>query len=186
MAKTDKVMMNHVSAAKKWLGKAETSLEHDNNIRSDLHIMLAEAELKRAREKMADSPVKFWQKYALPLVLSSLFLAAGGFFLLSEHNRPNEKLIVPPVTVTDKTASQENAIKEDRPEQMGLSVPIQPSAAENNIQQKEAAESQVRGEAPQINRQAVGQTEHEQSQTAKIPSKEMQQLMRTAKNTLQK
>lgn len=48
-------MKRHVKAAKEWLGKAEQSFEQENEIRGDLNLMLARAELKRAQEAKSSS-----------------------------------------------------------------------------------------------------------------------------------
>ena len=50
----DKVK-NHLEAAREWLGSASGALEKREDIKSELDIMLAEAELTRARE-MKNSP----------------------------------------------------------------------------------------------------------------------------------
>lgn len=46
---------NHLEAAREWLGSASGALEKREDIKSELDIMLAEAELTRARE-MKNSP----------------------------------------------------------------------------------------------------------------------------------
>ena len=40
----------HVRAAKEWLGEAESSLDKEEDLRGDLNLMLAQAELQRAHE----------------------------------------------------------------------------------------------------------------------------------------
>lgn len=50
MAEFRKKMKSHVSAAKEWLGKAEQSLEERNDVKGNLNLMLAQAELTRAQE----------------------------------------------------------------------------------------------------------------------------------------
>ena len=44
-----KTVRNHIAAAKGWLNQAEDSLEQENDIRGDLNLMLAQAELQRAQ-----------------------------------------------------------------------------------------------------------------------------------------
>ena len=50
MAELKDRMSNHVKAAKTWLGRAEQSFDTEQNIRGELNLMLAQAELKRAQE----------------------------------------------------------------------------------------------------------------------------------------
>ena len=48
----DKVK-NHLDAAREWLGSASGALENREDIKSELDLMLAEAELVKAREMKA-------------------------------------------------------------------------------------------------------------------------------------
>lgn len=50
VAEFRKKIKSHVSAAKEWLGKAEQSLEERNDVKGNLNLMLAQAELTRAQE----------------------------------------------------------------------------------------------------------------------------------------
>ena len=43
-------LKRHIRAAKEWLGQAENSLDKEDELSSELKIMLAKAELKRAAE----------------------------------------------------------------------------------------------------------------------------------------
>lgn len=64
----------HIEAAQNWLGKAASSLEAENEIRSDLHLMLAEAELYRAKRR------SLWRRgaaWALPPLVAIALVAAG-------------------------------------------------------------------------------------------------------------
>lgn len=57
-------MSKHVKAAKTWLGRAEQSFDKDQNIRGELNLMLAQAELQRAQEAKTENQTKF-NKYRL-------------------------------------------------------------------------------------------------------------------------
>jgi hypothetical protein len=57
-------MSKHVKAAKAWLGKAEQSFDREQNIRGELNLMLAQAELKRAQESKLENQKKC-DKYRL-------------------------------------------------------------------------------------------------------------------------
>ncbi|MBP2633224.1 MAG: hypothetical protein H6Q70_3852 [Firmicutes bacterium] len=57
-------MSKHVKAAKTWLVRAEQSFDKEQNIRGELDLMLAQAELKRAQEsKIKDKTT--YDKYRL-------------------------------------------------------------------------------------------------------------------------
>ncbi|MBP2632636.1 MAG: hypothetical protein H6Q70_3264 [Firmicutes bacterium] len=57
-------MSKHVKAAKTWLGRAEQSFDKDQNIRGELNLMLAQAELQRAQEAKTENQTNF-NKYRL-------------------------------------------------------------------------------------------------------------------------
>ena len=50
MSERKKRLKNHIKAAREWLCRAEASLDKDNSIQGDLNLMLAQAELQRAKE----------------------------------------------------------------------------------------------------------------------------------------
>ena len=70
-----------IEAAQHWLDKAASSLEAENEIRSDLHLMLAEAELYRAKRRRAWYKLAAW---ALPPLVAGA-LVAGGYALWGEE-----------------------------------------------------------------------------------------------------
>ena len=71
----------HIKAAKDWLGRAEDSIDKDNDIRVDLDVMLAQAELQRAKEANELKLWRRWLYWTVPWVLA-VMVAAGYFFLL--------------------------------------------------------------------------------------------------------
>jgi len=61
MAEERERLCAHVKAAKDWLGRAESSLEKEEDVKGGLNLMLAEAELQRAREtRTGKSAARFW------------------------------------------------------------------------------------------------------------------------------
>ena len=63
----------HIQAAQKWLGQAEHNLAEENDVRGDLNIMLASAELQRVNEKsFVAYGRRLAMRYAPPLVASIL------------------------------------------------------------------------------------------------------------------
>lgn len=77
MAELKDRMSKHVKAAKTWLGRAEQSFDKEQNIRGELDLMLAQAELKRAQESKTTDKTTY-DKYRL---IRSI-LAAGVAGLL--------------------------------------------------------------------------------------------------------
>ena len=73
----------HIKAAKDWLGRAESSLERENDIKGGLSLMLAEAELQRARETQR---MKRLVQVLAPTL--ALFFALGGVFLYRALDSP--------------------------------------------------------------------------------------------------
>ena len=75
-----KTVRNHIAAAKGWLSQAEESLEQENDIRGDLNLMLAQAELRSAQEKQPQKAWLLWSRRLLPLAAG---FAAGNWWKLA-------------------------------------------------------------------------------------------------------
>ncbi|MGM9540390.1 hypothetical protein [Anaerovibrio sp.] len=107
-----KTMRNHIAAAKGWLNQAEDSLEQENDIRGDLNLMLAQAELQRAQEKKSRRGWLCWLKRLLPLA-AALCVAVGYVVYL----RPAPQPAAPPVPVPMVHPAGEAAVNmgHDRP-----------------------------------------------------------------------
>ncbi|BEU87213.1 hypothetical protein TAMA11512_06770 [Selenomonas sp. TAMA-11512] len=106
MAERDKLAHKaHIQAAQNWLGKAASSLEAENEIRSDLHLMLAEAELRRAnRHSLLTRGVKL----ALPPLAAVLIVLAGNALLHSEWQKDAQTTELPVVGAGTQEVFQEN------------------------------------------------------------------------------
>lgn len=99
MTDKKKLYSEHITAAKDWLGKAEESIANDNDIRGDLNLMLAQAELQRAKEKDDGALVRKWLKWLLPW-LTALGIAFGYIYFLRPELFNSVHDDVPAVTVT--------------------------------------------------------------------------------------
>ncbi|WIW71027.1 hypothetical protein [Anaerosinus gibii] len=55
MTDLKKKLKGHLCSARHWLGKAEESLEKDRDIRAELNLMLAQAEITHAKEVKSES-----------------------------------------------------------------------------------------------------------------------------------
>lgn len=84
MAQIKQHMYQHLRSAKEWLTKAEDAFDKEHNIRAELDLMLAQAELQHATE--ANRSQKWRYKYvvlrhgmALTLAMS-MVVAVGGVY----------------------------------------------------------------------------------------------------------
>lgn len=102
----------HIIAAKKWLGMAEESIDKDNDIRSDLNLMLAQAELQRAKEKDDFRLVKKWLKWTVPWGLALLVIVGYIYVLRPEvtadmpNNELSENTVEKSYTADEKTKNE--------------------------------------------------------------------------------
>ena len=65
-------LKKHVRAAREWLGNAEDSLDRREDVRGDLDLMLARAELARAQETERPCGSVLWARRVLPLAAALL------------------------------------------------------------------------------------------------------------------
>lgn len=176
----------HVRAAREWLGRAESSLDKENDIRGDLNVMLAQAELQHAKESKVLTGKERIFRRLLPFMAAALLFSCS-FVCLYFVRSP-----VPVQIIPDKS-----------PVQHEVSVPeVVDNKAVAYRQEAEAA-------APLPTDRPIGhepvqiQTERQQTQKADIPepktdaaeniikpaasdvpSAEMQKLMLSAGKTL--
>ena len=72
-------------AAREWLGQAETSLDKKEDIRGDLNVMLAQAELQRAKETKELTRAQRWLHRLVPAAAAFLLVAGCLAFLRWEQ-----------------------------------------------------------------------------------------------------
>lgn len=84
MAQLKQHMYQHLRSAKEWLTKAEDAFDKEHNIRAELDLMLAQAELQHATES---NPSKKWRyqyivlRHGMALTLAmSMVFAIGGVY----------------------------------------------------------------------------------------------------------
>ncbi|MBE6074414.1 MAG: hypothetical protein E7202_07780 [Selenomonas ruminantium] len=118
MADRRKTQKNHIRAARDWLGEAEHSLEHENDIQGDLKLMLARAELSQVQDSPRCAWLKCWARRLLPPVVAVLLVTAGlmaGGRLAGDDTPP-----VPAAPAGEDTAETANvtpAVAEEPPQQ---------------------------------------------------------------------
>lgn len=81
MAKNRNTFRQHIRAARDWLGRAESSMDKKNDVRGDLNLMLAQAELQRARETKGLTKRASWLVRLAPLAAALLLVAGCLSFL---------------------------------------------------------------------------------------------------------
>jgi len=168
----------HISAAKDWLGRAENSMDRKNDVRGDLDIMLAQAELQQAKETRLGYG---WRKWLVRLspILVALLLGIGYMVFLqvaSPTPADSHEQSSSPAPAVDYQESAEEAPKlevadsAEKTEAVPRSYEVSPSkdspVADNGLEKK--------GEAPVIS-PAI---------TENIPEADMQKLMQAAGKTL--
>ena len=176
----------HVRAAREWLGRAESSLDKENDIRGDLNVMLAQAELQHAKESKVLTGKERIFRRLLPFMAAALLFSCG-FVCLYFVRSP-----VPVQIIPDKS-----------PVQHEVSVPeVVDNKAVAYRQEAEAA-APLPTDRPIVHEPVQIQTERQQTQKADIPepktdaaeniikpaasdvpSAEMQKLMLSAGKTL--
>lgn len=190
MAEERERICAHVKAAKDWLGRAESSLEKEEDVRGGLNLMLAEAELQRARETRKG---KRFARFVAPAL--AVLLALGGITLQRSAEptaAPAEKSPAP--IVGQGTMIHEEKGSETLAERMGsaanlsesreIELPIMPVRVQESpiVQAQEQAQF-VEPSQPQPALEQ--QTEKpKQASAASPPTEDMQKLMVAAGRVL--
>ena len=190
MAEEREKICAHVKAAKDWLGRAESSLEKEEDVRGGLNLMLAEAELQRVRETRKG---KRFARFLAPAL--AVLLALGGVALQRSAEptaAPAEKS--PAAIVGQGTtvhAEMESAALAERmgsaanlSESREIDPPVMPARAQESPMAQ--AQGQVQfAEPPQPQPVLEQQTEKpKQTSAAAPPTEDMQKLMVTAGRVL--
>lgn len=96
MGRSDKRLLLQLRSARKWLEKAETEFAKKADIRGELNLMLAEAEMKNMRKHHTSAA--YFKSYGMYIVAAIVFIGAGvGIRALS---------VAPVPTVTSDIAVQ--------------------------------------------------------------------------------
>lgn len=182
-------LKNHIKAAREWLCKAEDSLDKDNSIQGDLNLMLAQAELQRAKESGQSQQKKksHWSVRLAPAVAAVLLVVVGSQFW-------------PHVFATRVSPAVVKTVAEEPVKPAGTATPVR-----SEINTGVVSTPAVSGQQPEIvMEKAVSIVTEEkpmqlppskdqsiameagttQQQEAKIPPADMQKLMRAAGKTL--
>ena len=177
-------LRRHVRAAREWLGRAEDSLDRAEDVRGDLNLMLAQAELTRAQEVERPRPSVFWTRRLAPLCAAAL-IAGGGLWAW----RSAVPQAPPPIMErrTEEAAASTDAAQLRRdpvPLPQADSVPVrEESALEPSISETEYGEPPEEAAASPPEPE-ISQEPRPDTGGARLPSEEMQRLMNSAGQSL--
>jgi hypothetical protein len=179
MADFKRQMFRHLRSARQWLARAEESFDKDSNIRGELDLLLAQAELQHVRE--ANSSRQWRYKYplirhALSAALATTILAAGiGFYWWSSERDiavPIPLAAQEPKSVPAVKAAVESAASQVRVEEPAPATPVVISAVSSPINVQPAAVSAKNERLRQVEQEDL------------LPPDELQKVIRAAGKSL--
>lgn len=176
---------HHIRAARDWLGKAEHSLEEDNEVRGELKVMLAKAELAQAQQ--GTGPLRKWGRRLLPAAVALLIAGCGWLgFQLAQPGRLSVPATENVAGAPETPAPVRPPAEEDPPPAAAEdTAPQEPAsfAAAGNAAQKPAPVSATDA-APQPAAQEQPAVASAPRKAAAVPNDDMQKLMQTAGKAL--
>ena len=144
MAQPDNSLFRRIRNVKSSLDNAEQSFLDNKDIRGELDLMLAEAELKNLRKKK-DVPWS-WNRQLLAGCIAVLLVLAGvgGWYFARGHYKQRARAAAPPVVDTANVAGATTALPEaaKQQESKAVATPEQAKAAVTE-HSKEQNQSQV-------------------------------------------
>ena len=174
----------HIRAAKEWLGAAEHSLDSEDDVQSDLKLMLAKAELSQVQESERTSRLKTWGRRLAPLLVAVL-LSAGLFsFVHVQHasvERAEQSNPVPassaavqqaPAQTPDTVKPSDDSAQVEKAQPVQAAAPDAPVYREQPAMQESAQPKAETRETPAPAVQPVPKPA--------VPNPEQQQLMQKA------
>ncbi len=173
----------HIRAARDWLGEAEDSLQAEQDVKGDLKLLLARAELQHVQEKRKLKDVGKRLLIVAPLSLLVLFAAGTRFY----HTTPE----APPVgrVSSSAEAQPENAPlqKQIEPVVSDVPEPVSENGPESFPQEYPAEPAAVEPAAASVREEPMREdnsTEPAVRQEQTVPSRDMQKLMQSAGSVL--
>lgn len=182
----------HIRAARDWLGDAEDSLAQADDVRSDLKVMLAKAELAQVQAGPHTRRLQRWLRRSLPPAVAVLLVAAGCWGWQAYTSAPRQEsaettaVSVQPAPVPQPAGHDEapTAMETEEPSPAAMTADAEPS--------KEAvpAPAQVVQPAPATVPQATGRSAVQQARAqtqppATVPpDAQKQRLMQAAGQSL--
>ena len=186
-----KTLINHIRAAKDWLSEADNSLSNKDDVSGDLKLMLAEAEIQRAKERV---PISRRTKRVINFVAVFLgvALALAVWFLFKENSTENANMKVTESLTREIEATKDTSqYPSEEPSSTSFETHKDVAVEEKNIKPEEITpkeETSLINERQNQEQQQASSERKEQSleQTEVTPSDEMQKLMESAGKVLRK
>lgn len=169
----------HVRAAKEWLGEAESSLDKEEDLRGDLNLMLAQAELQRAHETKHLTARQRLIKRVVPVVCAMFVLGVVWQVFTVIYPKP----IAEPV---HERPAETQAVKELPAKKIMPLEKQEITLHEREIDVPAAAESPaVEESSPAVEESSPAEAnEPVKEPAAAVPDRDMQKLMNTAGKSL--
>lgn len=191
MARLKQHVYQHLHSAKEWLTKAEEAFDKEHDVRAELDLMLAQAELQHVKEVNRSRQwrykyVIFRHGIALTIAMSMAIVVGGVYWWT------NKPAVMVPGPLPSQVASQVNLPVEAVAKALIPATPIANANAtsiEKNLPEKQADRvvaterttvEQVSEKPRQVEREQPRQSE----QTVVVSSGEMEKLVRAAGKSL--
>jgi hypothetical protein len=187
MTDKKKLYSEHITAAKDWLGKAEESIAKDNDIRSDLNIMLAQAELQRAKEKDDTALIRKRLKWILPWV-TAIGIAVGYVYFLRPELFTTIREEPPAVTVVkeEDVPAKENIIQTDTDDKAEIPLQNENNAVKpiDNTERVNVPETAVTEKIEGTYRERIEDkndtVQEAETEKSSLPEKDIQKMIQSA------
>lgn len=187
MTDKKKLYSEHITAAKDWLGKAEESIAKDNDIRSDLNIMLAQAELQRAKEKDDTALIRKRLKWILPWV-TAIGIAVGYVYFLRPELFTTVREEPPAVTVVkeENVPAKENIIQTDTDDKAEIPLQNENNAVKpiDNTERVNVPETAVTEKIEGTYRERIEDkndtVQEAETEKSSLPEKDIQKMIQSA------
>lgn len=187
MTDKKKLYSEHITAAKDWLGKAEESIAKDNDIRSDLNIMLAQAELQRAKEKDDTALIRKRLKWILPWI-TAIGIAVGYVYFLRPELFTTVREESPAVTVVkeENVPAKENIIQTDTDDKAEIPLQNENNAVKpiDNTERVNVPETAVTEKIEDTYRERIEDkndtVQEAETEKSSLPEKDIQKMIQSA------
>nr|WP_092071083.1 hypothetical protein [Dendrosporobacter quercicolus]NSL48474.1 hypothetical protein [Dendrosporobacter quercicolus DSM 1736]SDM18067.1 hypothetical protein SAMN04488502_102416 [Dendrosporobacter quercicolus] len=189
MADFKQRMSRHLRSARQWLTRAEESFDKESNIRAELDLMLAQAELQHAQEAKRAGEWRYkylMMRHGIALGLAMLVAAGGlgGTFYLLQGRQASPPMAdgqaaPPAVTAEVRRASDKAATPPAQEPLEPAPAVISPAPATTQVQPTSIKTTDRQG-PKQEQRKTVDKVDH----SLELPPDEMQKLMRAAGKSL--
>ncbi|MGO5131145.1 hypothetical protein [Mitsuokella jalaludinii] len=182
---------HHIRAARDWLGKAEHSLEEDNEVRGELKVMLAKAELAQARPEAESGILHRWGRRLLPAAAALLIAGGGWLGIRLVQTSVSPPLAAPATETTDAAAlDRESAAPSSEDSSVPTTAGVLPEVPqEAPVRAAEPVEHSAPPPSHTAEQPAAGQPAAPAAASQKapqVPDDDMQKLMQTAGKALRR